>query len=298
MFKKAQRKAVKMKMAVIGTSGSGKTYSALLIAKGLGGNIAVIDSENDSASLYSDLTDFDTCPIKPPFTPQKYIDTINEAEKEGYTTLIIDSFSHVWSGEGGILQMVRDQEKVTHNSFTAWNKVTPIYDSLINTILQSNMHIIVTMRSKTAYEIQENDKGKKAPVKVGLAPVQRDGLEYEFTTVLEINNESHIAIATKDRTNIFGDEAFKPSEETGKQIIDWLSSGVKVYKDKFVHITGEEVELVTRSGFKNINEFTHEELEKMLTIDSYKQAFPYIEKIISEQQSEDDKILERSLDEK
>ena len=289
MFKKAQRKAVKIKMALTGTSGSGKTYSALLIAKGIGGRIAVIDSENDSASLYSDLVDFDTCPIEPPFTPQKYIDIIHEAENEGYTTLIIDSLTHVWSGEGGILQMVDNEAKVTHNSFTAWKKVTPIYDRLINTILQSNMHIIVTMRSKTAYEIQENDKGKKAPVKVGLAPIQRDGLEYEFTTVLEINNDSHIAIATKDRTNIFGDEAFKPSEETGENIIKWLESGIKYYKDKYVHITGDEVEIATKKGMKNITALTEEELKKMLTVPQYKQAHSYIQKLL------DDIVLNNSI---
>ena len=274
MFKKAQRKAVKIKMALTGTSGSGKTYSALLIAKGLGGKVAVADSENDSASLYSDLFDFDTCPIEPPFTPQKYIDIIKEAENAGYTTLIIDSLTHVWQGEGGFLDMVNKQAAVCKgNSFIAWGKVTPVYNKFIDTIMQSKIHIIVTMRSKTAYEIQEGKNGKTAPVKVGLAPQQREGLEYEFTTVLDMSCDKHVAIASKDRTNIFGDEAFVPDESTGEAIIKWLESGVKVYRDNYVHIEGDYIEIKTKEGFADIKTLTDEQIEKLKASDAYKAAF-------------------------
>lgn len=299
MFKKAQRKQVKIKMAIMGPSGSGKTYSALRIAKGIGGKIAVIDSENDSASLYSDLVDFDTCPIEPPFMPNKYIQAIKEAEQAGYTTLIIDSISHAWSGQGGFLEMVDKQAAASNsrNSFAAWKKVTPVYNQFIDCILQSNIHIIATMRSKTAYEVQKNDNGKTAPVKIGLAPIQRDGLEYEFTTVLELSNEKHIAIASKDRTGIFGDAAFLPDENVGEKIIKWLNSGMKYYKDKFVHIEGDDVRVATKDGFKPLIELSHDELEKLLKIDKYKAAFYSIEKLSSiSDHTADDKMLDKSLD--
>lgn len=230
MFIKAERKKSKLRLALCGISGSGKTLGALFIAKGIGGKIAVIDTEAGSASLYSDdkkydLT-FDTFELSAPFSPDRYIQAIKYAESAGYTTLIIDSLSHAWSGEGGILDM---QDKATKassskNSYYAWRDVTPLHNKLVDAMLQSSMHIICCMRCKASHEtIIENGKAK--PVKVGLAPIQRDGLEYEFTIVLDLDRESHLYTASKDRTNLFEGSHEKITEETGKKLMQWLNSG-------------------------------------------------------------------------
>jgi hypothetical protein len=231
-FQKAERKKAKLRLALMGPSGSGKTYSALLIAQGIGGKIAMIDTERGSGELYADLCDYDVAPITPPFTPQKYNQLIIDAEKAGYDVLIIDSLSHAWAGEGGMLDMHDKATKASRsgNSYTAWAEVTPHHTKLVNTILQSGMHVIFTLRTKTAYELQEDGKGKKKPVKIGLAPVFRDGIEYESTLALDIAIDGHIATASKDRTSMFDGQYFVPSVETGKQLIEWLESGKETVK--------------------------------------------------------------------
>lgn len=224
MFQRATRKKSKLRLAICGVSGSGKTYSALRIAAGLGGKIAMLDTESGSGELYSDLTEYDVCQINAPYTPEKYLKAIHEAERLGYSTIIIDSFSHAWAGDGGLLAEV-DKRRGKGNDFTAWRDITPMYNSLINAILASPCHVIVTMRSKQGYEMQKDEKGKVKPVKVGLAPVQRDGVEYEFTVVLDIDAEKHLATASKDRTSRFDNKYFIPTEETGRELADWLNGG-------------------------------------------------------------------------
>lgn len=226
-FKKAERKKAKLRLALMGPSGSGKTYSALLIAQGMGGKIALIDTERGSGELYANLCDYDVAPIAQPFTPQKYNQLIQDAEKAGYNVLIIDSLSHAWAGEGGMLEMHDKATKASRsgNSYTAWAEITPHHTKLVNTILQSGMHVIFTLRTKTAYELQDDGKGKKKPVKIGMAPVFRDGIEYESTLVLEMAIEDHIATASKDRTSMFDGQYFLPTVDTGKQLIEWLESG-------------------------------------------------------------------------
>jgi hypothetical protein len=226
MFKRAERKRAKLRLAIIGPSGSGKTYSALLIAKGLGGKAALIDTERGSGSLYCDLLEYDTAELTPPFSPDRYISAIQAAEKMGYEVLIIDSLSHAWAGEGGVLEFVDKASQAERNNFAAWRKASPIHNRLVDTMLMSNMHIIVTMRSKTAWEVQKDERtGKTKPVKIGLAPVQREGLEYEFTCVLELSLEGHVATASKDRTRLFDGKYFTPDMETGKSLNTWLNSG-------------------------------------------------------------------------
>lgn len=158
MFKKAERRKAKLRLALCGPSGSGKTYSALLIAKGIGGKIALLDTENGSGSLYSNICEYDSAEIAPPFAVEKYISSIKAAENAGYNVLIIDSLSHAWAGQGGLLEEVDKRNK--GNSFTAWREVTPMHNKLVDTILQSSLHIITTMRSKTAYEIEKDERGK------------------------------------------------------------------------------------------------------------------------------------------
>lgn len=229
-FQKAQRKQAKLRLALAGPSGSGKTYSALLIAQGLApeGRIALIDTERGSGELYSHITDYDAAPLVPPFTPERYIKLIREAEQAGYAALIIDSLSHAWTGEGGVLDM---HDKATlasrsGNSFMSWREVTPHHNALVDAIIGANLHIIATLRTKTAYDLVDDGKGNKKPIKVGLAPVQRDGMEYEFTVVMDLSVDNHIATAAKDRTSLFDGKHFIPTAATGETLREWLDSGV------------------------------------------------------------------------
>ena len=226
-FKKAQRSLSRLRLAISGPSGSGKTYSALLLAKGLGGKIAVIDTERGSASLYADLPgmpEFDVLDLDAPFTPERYIEAVKAAEAAGYDVLIIDSMSHEWTGKGGCLELVDSiaRAKFRGNTWSAWSELTPRHRAFIDTLLQSKCHIIGTTRSKTETVQTENDKGRKVVQKLGMKAEQRDGIEYEFTVVFDLSQD-HFAAATKDRTAMFSDPLVL-TEETGKQIAAWLSS--------------------------------------------------------------------------
>lgn len=225
-FRKAVREQAKLRLALTGPSGAGKTYSALLLAKGLGGRIAVIDTERASASLYADAIAFDTMDLQPPYSPERFIQAIEEAEKEGYNVLIIDSITHEWSGIGGCLELVDDVAKARYkgNSWSAWNEVTPRHRAFLDRMMASDMHIIATMRSKTE-TAQIDDNGRKKVVKLGMKPEQREGAEYEFSIVLDIVHDGHYATASKDRTGLFANIDPKPiSEQTGKTLLAWLNS--------------------------------------------------------------------------
>jgi len=238
-FKPAERKQVKLKIAVSGPSGSGKTYSSLLLAKGLAtkpdgtvGKIALVDTENESASLYAGvpgLPGFDTLPIQSPFLTAKYLDAVRLAVKGGYDVLVIDSASHQWSGEGGIMDRM-DKEKMAKpgaNSYTLWAKFTPEHEQFKSAIVQAPIHIIVTLRSKQDYVLQQNEKGKSEPKKLGMAPIQRDQYEYEFTTVFDLSME-HYATVSKDRTGLFDKENFVVTQEIGERLLKWLATGKAV----------------------------------------------------------------------
>ncbi|MBJ2237029.1 ATP-binding protein [Pseudomonas fluorescens] len=223
MFKKAERKQAKLRLALAGPSGSGKTYSALLLAMGLGGRIAVIDTEHGSASLYADIADFDTLELHAPYSPERYVDAITAAEQAGYSVLIIDSYSHEWTGSGGCLE---SNEKLAHqkfkgNTWAAWNETTPRHRRLTDKILTSSLHIICTMRSKTE---TVQGEGKKI-LKLGMKSEQRDGTDYEFTVVLDLTHDGHTATASKDRTKLF-DQPELISADTGARLLAWLNSGV------------------------------------------------------------------------
>lgn len=229
-FTKAVRKKSKLRLALTGPSGSGKTYSALLIAKGLGGKVAVIDTEHGSASLYSDLLDFDSLELTPPYSPERYVAAIQAAEKAGYDVLIIDSTTHEWSGSGGCLEVNEQtaQAKYRGNTWSAWNETTPRHRRFIDSMLQCNMHIIATGRSKTETSQEDSGNGKKKVVKLGMKTEQRDGFEYEFTCVLDIVHDNHYAVASKDRTGLFNGEALVINEHTGKSLLNWLDSGKEI----------------------------------------------------------------------
>lgn len=226
-FKKAVRKQAKLRLALSGPSGSGKTYGALLLAKGIGGKVALIDTERGSASLYTHVHEFDALDLDPPYTPERFVEAIRAAERAGYDVLIIDSLTHEWSGVGGCLELVDDiaRSKYKGNSWSAWNDVTPRHRAVLDAILRSPLHIIATMRSKTETAQTEGPNGKKQVVKLGMKAEQRDGSEYEFTTVLDIVHDGHFAAATKDRTGLFGGDPKPITADTGRMLLDWLNAG-------------------------------------------------------------------------
>jgi nicotinamide riboside kinase len=225
-FQKAVRKKAKLRLQLTGPSGSGKTWGALTIAKSLGGKVAVIDTERGSASLYSHLLDFDTLELSPPFSPERYIAAIKAAEEAGYDVLVIDSATHEWSGSGGCLQ-INEQlaaSKFRGNTWSAWSETTPRHQAFIDAMLHSDMHIIVTGRSKTE-TAQVEDGNRKKVVKLGMKTEQRDGFEYEFTVVLDIIHDGHYATPSKDRTGIFSGDPQPITEETGAKLLAWLENG-------------------------------------------------------------------------
>jgi len=221
-FHKAERKKGKLRLAIAGPAGSGKTYSALLIALGLGGRIAMIDTERGSGELYDHLGHYDACTIHPPFEPKKYVEAIHAAEDLGYETIIIDSLSHAWVGQGGLLDVHGHIADKTGNSWSAWRQVTPKHNELVDAMLQSKCHIVATMRSKMEYaQVEEN--GKKQVKKLGMSPIQRDGMEYEFTVFIDLDQQ-HTATTTKDRTTLFDGQYFVPTIETGRTLLAWLEN--------------------------------------------------------------------------
>lgn len=226
---KAERKRAKARIALCGPAGSGKTHSSLRLAGELGEKILLIDTENHSGEMEAGkagIPEYFVFSIEAPFDPAKFIDAIKAAEENGFDVVIVDSLSHAWAGSGGLLDQ---QGKITDrggNSFTAWRQITPKHNAFVDAMLQSSCHIIATMRSKQEYVVEENERGKKSPKKLGLAPVQREGLEYEFTIVFDIDQKTHTAVSTKDRTSLFPpDQSFLISDKTGKMIKEWLEDG-------------------------------------------------------------------------
>lgn len=230
MLRKATRKQAKIRLGFSGVAGGGKTYSALLTAFGLcddWSKIAVIDTENGSADLYSHLGDYNVLPLKAPFEPERYIAAITECEKAGMAVIIIDSITHEWDGKGGCLEIVDKitQASAAKNSYFAWGRVTPRHQAFIDAIIQSPCHVITTVRRKQDYETGKDTNGKLRVEKAGTKEVTREGFEYELTINLQID-ETHHAHASKDRTGLFMDKPeFIPSVETGKIIKAWCEEG-------------------------------------------------------------------------
>ena len=235
-FAPARRTKTYLKLALTGPSGSGKTYSALELAFGLvpGGRVAVLDTENGSAALYDQLGPFDHAVIDPPYLTEKYIDGLNAAVAGGYDVLIIDSISHEWSGEGGILRDKEARDLRGGNQYTNWAQPTKAHEAFLAAILHAPIHTIVTIRSKQGYVV--GDDGK--PHKVGMAPIQREGAEYEFTVVLDIDM-GHMAQSSKDRSGLFaGTVLQKVTRDTGKKLRDWLDGAVEAPAPPAVEYTG------------------------------------------------------------
>lgn len=239
-LRKASRQKAKLRIGLAGPSGSGKTYSALKLAYGLCGDwskIAIIDTENKSADLYCHLGDYQVLELEAPYHPRRYIEAINTCENAGIEVLIIDSITHEWSGKGGCLEL-HDQEtnKMRQpNSYVAWGKITPLHDAFIQSILQSTIHVITTVRSKTDY-IQTERNGRKVIEKAGMGQVTRDGFEYELTVSFDLD-QGHQAFASKDRTGMFMDKPpIVMDEQVGRQLLDWAGQEEKADKKQVEQI--------------------------------------------------------------
>ena len=226
-FKRATKSTAKLRLGLVGPSGSGKTMTALRIAAGLGGRVAVVDTERGSASLYAgerglafDVIELDTYGV------ERFIEAIRAAVDGGYATLVIDSLSHAWAGKGGILEFVDTQGKRNQGggNFSAWRDATPRHNSLVDAILGAPLHIICTLRSKVEYVVEKVD-GRNTVRKIGLQPVQRDGLEYEFTVVGDVTQD-HDLVVTKTRAAFLKDAVIREAgEDLGRQLAEWLNSG-------------------------------------------------------------------------
>lgn len=221
-FVKAKKEKIWTKVLLGGSSGSGKTYSALRLATGLakkcGSGIAAIDTEAGRIRYYANEFDFSDMQLTEPFTPEKYIEAINEAVNSGFKVLIIDSISHEWN------YCVDVHDKMPGNSWTNWSKITPRHDAFMEKILQAPIHIIATVRGKDEYVLEEKN-GKQTPKKVGLGFKQRDGVEYNYTATFNIAQDTHIAEATKDNTHIFEGRYEVLTEKDGEALYDWANTG-------------------------------------------------------------------------
>jgi len=218
LFKKAKRADISLKVAIIGASGSGKTFTALTLAKGFGGAIGVLDTENKRALHYADRFDFMHLVMDAPFRPDRFIKVIEIAQKEGINNLIVDSTSHEWIGKGGCLDM---HSQIPGNSYVAWNKITPQHTAFVQAIVDSPINIICCMRGKDEYVLEEDDKGKKVPRKLGIGAQQRDGLEYDMVCSF-ILDQQHLATCMKDTTGLFDGNGIKIlTEQDGVNLAKW-----------------------------------------------------------------------------
>lgn len=248
-FVKAKKEKVWIKVLLGGSSGSGKTYSALRLATGLakkagGTGIAAIDTEAGRIRYYADRFDFYDDRIEEPFTPEKYIAAIQSAVDNGFKVLIIDSISHEWN------YCVDIHDKMPGNSWTNWGKVTPRHDAFMEKMLQAPIHIIATVRGKDEYVLEEKN-GKQTPKKVGLGYKQRDGIEYNYTATFNIAQDTHIAEATKDNTHIFEGRYEILTEKDGEALYDWANDGeapITITPEQFTQIRGEIIELAKSLG--------------------------------------------------
>lgn len=229
-LKKAERHQVKLRVGLSGPSGFGKTYSALLLAYGISNDwekVAIIDTENNSASLYSHLGDFNVITLQEPFSPERYIEAIKLCESSNIEVIIIDSISHEWQGKGGCLEI----HEQLGGRFNDWARVTPRHNSFIDAIIQSTCHIVTTSRRKVDYSLDQDSNGKTKVMKLGTKEITREGFEYELTLNLELLNDKHLVSASKDRTGLFMNKPeFVVNSATGKRLINWCNQGLSIDK--------------------------------------------------------------------
>lgn len=242
-FQKATRHQVRLNLAITGPSGSGKTYGALQVATGLaaatGGRVALLDTEYRTAEYYADVFDFDKADVLAPYLLHKFVDAIAGAEA-GHVVLVIDSATHLWDGDGGILARKEQKDKQGGNSYVNWREFKAEWKDFIERMRGSSIDIIATMRSKTEYVIQDNDKGKSSPVKMGMAPIAPPDADYEFDVVFDVDR-SHKFVTSKDRTGIFAGITGKMlTPETGAKLAKWRDGGVEIPKTAEIPVQENE----------------------------------------------------------
>ena len=233
LFVKATKEQAKLRLALAGPAGSGKTFTALLIASHIakGGRVAVLDTENGSASKYADLFDFDTASLTATttgFAPERYLEILHGAEQAGYAVVVIDSLSHEWNGTpGGILEAVdKAAAQMNGNKFNAWARITPRHDALVRAIVESPIHVICTMRSKMDHVQEKDERGRTQIRVVGMKPIQRDELEYEFDIYGLLDQDNRMIVKKSRCPALAGEVIDKPGKETAEVIAGWLSSGI------------------------------------------------------------------------
>lgn len=231
MFKKAIKTDAKLRMALSGPAGSGKTKTSLIFATALaeGKPIALVDTEHGSASKYADEFDFDVLELAE-FHPDRFVEAIQFAADNGYGVIVLDSLSHAWNGIGGMLDLVDQiaKRKYQGNSFAAWKDATPVQNRMIEAIIGTDIHIIATMRAKTEYAMEKDERtGKSAPKRVGMAPQQRDGFEYEFDIMGELDVDNTLIIQKTRCSAINGKIFAKPDSKVMEPIKAWLKGEAK-----------------------------------------------------------------------
>lgn len=280
-FQPATKRTARARVALIGPAGSGKTYTSLAIATNLGARVAVIDTEHGSASKYAGIFAFDVLELRD-FAPATYVAALEAAEEAGYDVAVVDSLSHAWMGKGGALEQVDNAAKRSRsgNSFNAWREVTPQHNALVEAMLACRTHLIVTMRTKTEYVLEETDGGKKAPRKIGLAPVQRDGLEYEFDVTADLDLDNNLIVGKTRCPALKGRLFNKAGEEMATILREWLTDGtvaalsaVEEFLGRFRSCAGlaEADELIQEIKGRQ-SEFTELELARMRRIASETRA--------------------------
>lgn len=242
VIKRAERKQARLRLAICATSNGGKTWTSLELAFGiveefltrkilpgtLEGKVGLVDTERRSGHLYSHLGPYDVVELGPPFTVERYIAAQRALERAGCEVIILDSISHAWMGQGGVLALLDRFE--AKDRFSQFGKtLNPAQDEFVDSMLRSPAHIIATMRSKTAWvieDVERNGRTIKAPRRIGLAPIQRPGIEFEFTTMLDLETDSHFARVVKNRCPVFQDwQPKKISREHGRALASWLLEG-------------------------------------------------------------------------
>jgi hypothetical protein len=248
-IKKASSIKSKARILISGIAKSGKTYTALTFAKAFGSKTLVLDTKFNSSTKYSDLFDFDVIDIRPPYNPQSVVDIISITQTKGYDTLIIDSISLFWGASGGFLDIHQDltNKRRDKNSFAAWQDLNPIYEDFINAILQSNIHIIATVRQKSDYVIDKDANGKTQIRKAGIKIEFRDNFEFNFDVLLQMTQD-HYAIIEGSRFPDWDDQVFKhPTSDTAKPLLEWLNKGEKKKLKTFT----KEIEVLMKAAIKD-----------------------------------------------
>jgi hypothetical protein len=264
-IKKASKQEAKLRIGLSGASGFGKTYSALLLAYGMTGDwskICVIDTENNSASLYSNLGNYNVIDLQAPYNPEKFIDALKLAENSGMTTLVLDSITSEWQGSGGCLEI----HEQLGGRWQDWAKVTPRHQAFIDAILQSKCNVITCVRRKIEYSLDTDSNGRMKVTKLGTKEQTREGFEYELTVNFEIINENHLSKASKDRTGLFMNKPeFVINSSTGVKLISWARSTISKadLQQKIVEcITIQELTQLYQNNLDMAKSLEHEFVNK------------------------------------